>query len=99
MLLKAHEVVTLDRAIKYLSRQCVKVHARGRRGFDVRLPQEYFDSIAAAMQQLRLRDTSCPRPQESWTNRGTSWPRAANAGSEQSFEVQSWSWKDAVHDH
>ena len=39
MLLKAHEVMTPDRPIKYLSRQHVKVHARGRRKFRVRLPQ------------------------------------------------------------
>ena len=49
MLLKAHEVMTADRPIKYLSRQYVKVRAHGRRGFKVRLPQEYFDSIATTM--------------------------------------------------
>ena len=42
MLLKAHEVMTHDRPIKYLSRQYLKVHAHGRRGFKVRVPQEYL---------------------------------------------------------
>ena len=50
MLLKAHEVMTHDRRIKYLGRQYLKVHTHGRRGIKVRLPQEYFDSIATAME-------------------------------------------------
>ena len=49
-LLKAHEVITPDRPNKYLSRQYVKVHAHGRRGFRVRLLPEYFDSIATALE-------------------------------------------------
>ena len=52
MLLKAHEVMTADRPIKYLSRQYVKVRAHGRRGFKVRLPQEYFDSISTTMDMI-----------------------------------------------
>ena len=36
MLLKAHEVMTPDRPIKYLSRQYLKVHTYGKRGFKVR---------------------------------------------------------------
>ena len=53
MLLKAHEVMTHDRPIKYLSRQYLKVHTHGRRRFKVvRLPQEYFDSIATAMEMV-----------------------------------------------
>ena len=50
MLSKAHEVMTHDRPIKYLSRQYLKVHTHGRRGFKVRLPQEYCDSTATAME-------------------------------------------------
>ena len=30
----------------------MKVHAQGRRGFKVRLPQEYFDSIAITMEMV-----------------------------------------------
>ena len=52
MLLKAHEVMTHDRPIKYLSRQSLKVHTHGRRGFKVRLPQDLFDSVATAMERL-----------------------------------------------
>ena len=52
MLMKAHEVMTPDRPIKYHGRQCVKVHAHGRRGFKFGLPQEYFDSIATAMEMV-----------------------------------------------
>ena len=52
MLLKAHEAMTPDRPIKYHSRQYVKVHAHGRRGFKVRLPQEFFDSIATGMEMV-----------------------------------------------
>ena len=37
---------------QYLSRQYLKVHTHGRRGFKVRLPQEYFDSIATAMEMV-----------------------------------------------
>ena len=36
---KAHEVVTLDRPIKYLRKQYLIVHAHGRRRCKVRLPQ------------------------------------------------------------
>ena len=50
MLLKAHEVMTPDRPIKYISRQYLKVHTHGRRGFKARLPQEYFHNIATAME-------------------------------------------------
>ena len=50
MLLKAHEVMTTDRPIKYHSRQYVRVHAHGRRGFEVRVLQDYFDSVATAME-------------------------------------------------
>ena len=41
-LLKAHEVMTHDRPIKYLSRQYLKVHAHGRRGFKVRFTSKIF---------------------------------------------------------
>ena len=50
MLLRAHEVMTPDGPLKYLSRHYVKVHTHGRRGFKVRLPLEDFDSIATAME-------------------------------------------------
>ena len=80
VLLKAHEVMTPDRPIKYLSRQCVKVHAHGRRGFKVRLPQEYFASIARAMEVGGLRDTNCPTAQEIWTNRGTNGQEVSMLG-------------------
>ena len=52
MLLKAHEVMTDDSSINHVSRQYVKVHGHGRRGFKVRLLQEYFDSIATAMDMV-----------------------------------------------
>ena len=60
MLLKAHEVMTPDTPIKYLSRQYLKVHAHGRRGFKVRLPQEYFDSIATAMAMVGCGSRAVP---------------------------------------
>ena len=52
MLLNARELMTHDRPIKYLRRQYLKVHTHGRQGFEVRLPQEYFDSIATAMEMV-----------------------------------------------
>ena len=60
MLLKAHEVMTHDRPIKYLSRQYLKVHTHGRRGFKVRLPQEYFDSIATSMEMVGCGSRAVP---------------------------------------
>ena len=89
-LLKAHEVMTPDRPIKYLSRQYVKVHAHGRRGFKVRFPQEYFVSIATAMEMVGCGKKTVPRRKKSG--------RAENSGCERSLEIQSWSWKTAVHD-
>ena len=41
---------------------------------------------------------TCPRAQEIWTISGTSGPRSENTGSERSLEIQSLSWKAAVHD-
>ena len=60
MLLKAHEVMTHDRPIKYLSRQYLKVHAHRRRGFKVRLPPEYFDSIATSMDMVGCGSRAVP---------------------------------------
>ena len=60
MLLKTHEVMTHDRPIKYLSRQHVKVHTHGRRGFKVRLPQECFDSISTSMEMVGCGSRAVP---------------------------------------
>ena len=60
MLLKAHEVMTPDGPIKYLSRQYLKVHTHGRRGFKVRLPQEYFDSLATAIEMVGCGSRAVP---------------------------------------
>ena len=84
MLLKAHEVMTADRPIKYLSRQYVKVHAHGRRGFKVRLPQEYFDSIATAMEMVGCGTRAVPGRKKT----GTSWPGTQSAGSTRSTEQE-----------
>ena len=65
MLLTAHEVIIPDRQIKYLSRQYVKVHARGRRGFKVRLPREYFDSIATALEMVGCGTQAVPERKKS----------------------------------
>ena len=89
ILLKAHKVMTADRPIKYLSRQYVKVRAHGRRGFKVRLPQEYFDSIATTMDMIGCGTPCSSRAQENWTNCGTSWPGIQSAGSDRALEVQS----------
>ena len=91
MLLKAHEVMTPDRPIKYFSRQYVKVHAYGRRGLS-----QHCDSIETAMQMVGCR-TRVGR-KKSGPNCWTSWPKAKNVGSERSLEMQSWCWKTAVHD-
>ena len=45
MLLKAHEAMTHDRPIKYLSSQYLKVHAHGRRGFTVRLLKNILTAL------------------------------------------------------
>ena len=52
MLLEEHEVMTVDRPTKHLSRQYLKLHTQQRWGFKVRLLQEYFDSIATAMEMV-----------------------------------------------
>ena len=69
MLLKAHEVMTHDRPIKYLSRQYLKVHTHGRRGFKVRL-QEYFDSIATSMEMVGCGSRAVPGRKKSGSTVG-----------------------------
>ena len=100
MLLKAHEVMTRDSRIKYLSRQHVRVHTHGRRGFKARLPQEYFDSIATAIEMVGSKTRTVPRRKKKAepTVGQVDQEQTENAGSERSPAVQSWSWKTAVHD-
>ena len=76
VLLKAHEVMTHDRPIKYLSRQYLKVHAYGRRGFKVRFRQEYFASIATPMEMVGCRSRAVP-------GRKRSGPKAGRGGQDQ----------------
>ena len=59
MLLKAHEVMTSDRLIKYLSRQYLKVHTHTGDG-DSMPVQEYFDSIATAMEMVGCGSRAVP---------------------------------------
>ena len=70
MLLKAHEAMTHDRPIKYLSSQYLKVHAHGRRGFTVRLPQEYIDSIATSIEMINYKPRLVPGRQRSGPTAG-----------------------------
>ena len=65
MLLKANEVMTPDRPIKYLSRQHPDVHTHGRRRLKVRLPQAYFDSIATAMEMVGCGSRTVPKRKKS----------------------------------
>ena len=51
MLLNAHELMTPDRPLKYLSRQYVRVHAHDRQGFKVCLL--YLKNTLTGLQQLR----------------------------------------------
>ena len=74
--MKAHEVMTPDRPVKYLSRQYVKVNAHGRRGFKVRLPQEYSDSIATAVEMVGCGTRAVP-------GRKKSGPPLGQVGQEQ----------------
>ena len=69
-------MTTPDRPIKYLSRQYLKVHACGRRGFKVRLPQEYFDSIATAIEMVGCASRAVP-------GRKKSGPTVGQVGQEQ----------------
>ena len=59
-MLKAHEVMTPDIPIKYLSRQYLKVHTHGRRGFKFRLPQENFNSIRTTTEMVGCGSRAVP---------------------------------------
>ena len=78
--------MTCDRPSMYLSRQYVRGHAHGRRGFKVRLPQVYFDSIATTMEMVGCGTRAVP-------GRRKAGPTAGCVGwSERSLAVHSWSW-------
>ena len=92
MLLKAREVMTPDRPIKCLSRQYLKVHTHGRRGFKVRFPQDYFDSSATAMEMVGCGSRAV-------SGRKKSGPTVGQVGQDQrtlgdnDHSIPSWSWK------
>ena len=97
MLLNAHEVMTPDRPIKYLSTQYVQVHAHGRRGFKVRCLQN-TSTVSQQQWKWSVAGHELSQGGTKLDHRGSSWPRAENPGSERPLAVQSWSWKTAVHD-
>ena len=98
VLLKAHEVMTCDGPIRSLSRRYVRVHAHGRRGFKVRLFQEYFDSIATAMDMVSCGTRAVPGRKKAGPTAGRVGQDQRMLGASAHSRYRAGVGKTAVHD-
>ena len=94
MLLKAHDVMTPDRHIKYLSRQYVKVHAQA----DGDSKSVYINISSTALQQQWKWSVAGPGLKKAGPTVGQVGQEQRLLGATESPEMQSCSWKTAVYD-